>query len=684
MIAASPQLVPETRRGRRFYGRSLAVSLVLIEAAAYAFFAGKWPLGAAASLLAVASLVVGFNVPLSRKQTIAVLSALGVAASLPHVAGIYARVPQPLIVWPWVAPLLLAAADSALALQLCLLFYRPKNAQTLAHPKWFVLLGTLVMTGLGTASASPAYHARYGAIALAFVSAALVLGFPLASSREAKARVAVPRMLRGVFLVVAACFAWTGASLISAYGNELDALLVRGLGENYPLQTLGFSRNASLNSVTRIRSQADEVVLRVFSESVPGYLRGCVYDTYSNGRWSSTAAERSAEVETVASAGVRLRPDHRLFRITPGKGGEPASMQVWQTAAVPDTVFAPLGTSLIAARADGLVVNNYEAVRPERLDVGQPVTLWFAPESLSQLRTDDSGALLQVPDNLAEGVRRAAQGLFQGKAATLEKIAAVQSYFRANYRYELGIAIPAGADPLNFFLLERPPAHCEYFAAGALMLLRLAGVPCRYVTGFVTLERNPLNDAWIARNKDAHAWVEAYDAGQGWVIVEATPPAGVPCAEEHSRWHYALEYAGQRWRELRAAFAGLSVRSLLALVKRVPAPVLCAFIAAMMVVCSVVFVQRRRRRNKRIVRSVPPQVRALHRLLKQQDRVLRRAGLTRDPTETLHHFASRIEREQPELAMHASWYRYYAGVRYAAEVNTGDLDVLRSIVIPGK
>ena len=43
-----------------------------------------------------------------------------------------------------------------------------------------------------------------------------------------------------------------------------------------------------------------------------------------------------------------------------------------------------------------------------------------------------------------------------------------------------GKVLPAAAqrweqiDPLTWFLLEKPPAHCEYFAAGATMLLRLA------------------------------------------------------------------------------------------------------------------------------------------------------------------------------------------------------------------
>ena len=48
--------------------------------------------------------------------------------------------------------------------------------------------------------------------------------------------------------------------------------------------------------------------------------------------------------------------------------------------------------------------------------------------------------------------------------------------------------------------------------------------PTRYVTGFYVTESDPIaSNGWIARNKDAHAWVEAWDADkQTWRIVEST------------------------------------------------------------------------------------------------------------------------------------------------------------------
>jgi protein-glutamine gamma-glutamyltransferase len=134
--------------------------------------------------------------------------------------------------------------------------------------------------------------------------------------------------------------------------------------------------------------------------------------------------------------------------------------------------------------------------------------------------------LTELPADLDPQVRELAVRVAGGDMTDGEKIAAVQRYFLANYQYQIGIDIPAGADPLTYFLLQKPAAHCEYFASGAAVLVARRGVPSRYVTGFVAVELNRHGGYWMARNRDAHAWVEAYDRDRGWVLVEATPAGG--------------------------------------------------------------------------------------------------------------------------------------------------------------
>ena len=101
--------------------------------------------------------------------------------------------------------------------------------------------------------------------------------------------------------------------------------------------------------------------------------------------------------------------------------------------------------------------------------------------------------------------------IFRNCKTTAEKIEAVTQYFHTNYTYSLGLAVPADQDPLTYFLEEASTGYCEYFASGAAVLLRLADVPTRYVTGFLVTERDEDGKSWVARNMDAHAWVEAWD-----------------------------------------------------------------------------------------------------------------------------------------------------------------------------
>ena len=73
-------------------------------------------------------------------------------------------------------------------------------------------------------------------------------------------------------------------------------------------------------------------------------------------------------------------------------------------------------------------------------------------------------------------------------------------------------------------LLRTHAGYCQHFAGAAALLLRLAGVPARVVTGFATGQRVGA-DRYDVRDLDAHEWIEAYFPGVGWVPFNPTPAA---------------------------------------------------------------------------------------------------------------------------------------------------------------
>ena len=87
------------------------------------------------------------------------------------------------------------------------------------------------------------------------------------------------------------------------------------------------------------------------------------------------------------------------------------------------------------------------------------------------------------------------------------------------------------ADFAAWFLKEADRGYCVHFATATVVLLRAAGIPARYVTGFLayTEAEKPI----ILTAENAHAWAEYYDRQQNtWRILEATPTDYSPIPSE--------------------------------------------------------------------------------------------------------------------------------------------------------
>jgi transglutaminase-like putative cysteine protease len=82
-----------------------------------------------------------------------------------------------------------------------------------------------------------------------------------------------------------------------------------------------------------------------------------------------------------------------------------------------------------------------------------------------------------------------------------------------------------GRDSVDEFLFGTKQGFCEHYASSFSFLLRAAGVPARVVTGYQGGELNPVDGYMIVRQSDAHAWVEAWLKGRGWVRFDPTAAA---------------------------------------------------------------------------------------------------------------------------------------------------------------
>lgn len=109
---------------------------------------------------------------------------------------------------------------------------------------------------------------------------------------------------------------------------------------------------------------------------------------------------------------------------------------------------------------------------------------------------------------------------------TEEKIKNILEYVRSNAIYDYGYDrnLDKSYDIAVAFLRDYGEGVCQHFATAATVLFRAAGIPARYTIGWVT--RTEANK-WTAQKGAAHAWVEIYIDGIGWMHVDPTPTTDI-------------------------------------------------------------------------------------------------------------------------------------------------------------
>ena len=128
---------------------------------------------------------------------------------------------------------------------------------------------------------------------------------------------------------------------------------------------------------------------------------------------------------------------------------------------------------------------------------------------------------------------------------TLTTLYAIRNYIwdHAEYTTSPGMT-PENEDFAEYFLLKNHKGYCAHYASAAVLLCRMAGIPARYVHGYVLTEGNFIDaynrNAWAGNEMDdyhieiadnqAHAWVEIYIDNYGWMPVEFTESVV-------SQWH---------------------------------------------------------------------------------------------------------------------------------------------------
>jgi len=136
---------------------------------------------------------------------------------------------------------------------------------------------------------------------------------------------------------------------------------------------------------------------------------------------------------------------------------------------------------------------------------------------------------LQLPETIPQRVRNLSARLVEGQLTVYERVIKIQEYVRQSVPYDLESASPASdQDVVDYFLFEANSGFCTYYASAMVVLLRIEGIPARMITGYAPGEFVPEQGNFEVTGDMAHAWVEVYFPGYGWIPFEPTPSQAVP------------------------------------------------------------------------------------------------------------------------------------------------------------
>ena len=242
------------------------------------------------------------------------------------------------------------------------------------------------------------------------------------------------------------------------------------------------------------------------------YLRGQAYDVYSDNRWQvrkDLEGEQlgwpATDLQTVQSINIRTRYVRKV-QYFPYYVNRAGWQDAYENGKLPN---------------DGMLLTYF-------YDQAEPTPGMLLPEE-NRLTDALYDHYLELPENTEEAAKGILSGIeLNSGMTTAETAEAIAQFVSQTAAYDLMTdRMPADKEDFAiWFLEEAETGYCVHFATAATVLLRAAGVPSRYVTGYMLYAQSGQEVA--VSEEQSHAWVEYYDPQLGWRLLEPTPADAQP------------------------------------------------------------------------------------------------------------------------------------------------------------
>ncbi|NND45820.1 MAG: DUF3488 domain-containing transglutaminase family protein [Xanthomonadales bacterium] len=271
----------------------------------------------------------------------------------------------------------------------------------------------------------------------------------------------------------------------------------------------GLSDSMSPGSIQELFMDDSPAFRADFANRIPEqtqmYWRGPVFWAFDGREWRSTFYSRNVPAEEKPP----ITP--RSIRYTVQM--EPTE-QRWLFA-LDYPAILPRGTGLtmdyqLMSRRSVTRLKSYEMVsNPQFID---------SP----RLKTTHRAAALSLPDDFNPQTRELVNQWRMETPDDTEFISRVLAWFnQEEFSYTLNPP-PLSRHTVDDFLFETRSGFCEHYASAFTVMMRMAGIPARVVTGYQGGWYNDFGNYVLVRQSDAHAWTEAWLPGAGWTRVDPT------------------------------------------------------------------------------------------------------------------------------------------------------------------
>jgi transglutaminase-like putative cysteine protease len=483
--------------------------------------------------------------------------------------------------------------------------------------------------------------------------------------------------------------------LVSRYWRQVEQFLNERMLPGQRDGQVGFSLISQVGQVVRLRQTGGmEIVVRVTGREEPGHLRGAAFDRYMpGGSWRSEAGWKIfAPREDVPIEPGSGRYQYDLVPADQWPKGGPAdweSVEFFPESKTFGRLLAPLDAQRVLMAIDQLqressgvlaILPGDDGHMPYRMDRPAAGTIRVAPPTspppatMTELPGDEAPGSPPIREELDAILDEAIGGSTERKGLTpREAMERLRGWLDAKFVYSLDIGSASGSDPVLHFLKVSRKGHCELFASATVLLLRAQGIPSRYVTGILATERNDRGGYWVGRQRDAHAWVEAWLPDTGWVTFDTTPSSGQPETTPPSFW--TREWESLQW-FLQQARAALSadpwdgLRLLAQAVFHTWPGFLVTFSLLTWLATRVFWPAVSAWRSRTAATHDGPR-----QLLERALAGPAAKQIVRSPGETLEQYATRLCSGEDALRWGAlaAWLRRYAGLRYAGPVGEAEV-----------